>query len=255
MSVFIINRGSIIMTITSCLIIYVLEIRIVKVKTILKLVTTFLLVFYAFGYIGFVRSFKDNETYFLKIAEATDSFQDSIVPKEYFWFYLYASSPIATFQNAVNEVKHVRYNGVNFIVSEMLPDFISKRILDINDPDSKEADRYLIARFLTVGSTYYNPYRRMGWLGCIIIFTELLLISTFYIRFVSSNSPYYTTAVAILCTVILYSIFDNMIYFSGLSFQLIFPLVFSKLEKFKLVGFRTKRTKLYLLKRKVFIRF
>ncbi|NID11662.1 hypothetical protein [Fibrivirga algicola] len=189
-----------------------------------------------FGFIGFARSFKDNEEYLFELAEAKDTFRDSIIPGEFFWFYLYASSPIANFQNAVNEAKHIRYNTYNFVGSELIPDFITKRIINPStDPDKIEGDKYLIASFLTVGSIYYDPFRRMGWIGVVTIFILLTTLMSFIPLLVDINKPYFSTTVAILCTMALFSTFDNMIRFTGLSFQLIYPLLLGYFSRYYLI--------------------
>ena len=183
----------------------------------------------------------------LALPEATESFKNNLVPGEFFWFYLYASSPIANFQNAVNKDKNIDYNVFNFIGNELVPDFITKRIINPkNDIDLIfNSEKYLIASFLTVGSTYYNPYVRMGWIGVIIIYIYFMALFTFLPFWVSVKEPYYSTTIAILCTMALFSTFDNMIRFTGLSFQLVYPLL---LVAFKRINFKGKKIKIILPK-------
>lgn len=246
-SVLLVNRGSTLMTLASCLIIYSQKKQYISYSMFLKLFLSLIFVFYMFGFIGFARSFKDHEDYFFDMAEATESFKTNIVPGEFFWFYLYASSPVANFQNAVNKDKNIGYNVFNFIGNELVPDFITKRIIDPkSDVDLiYNSEKYLIANFLTVGSTYYNPYVRMGWVGVIIIYLYLMALFTFLSFWVNTKEPYYSATIAILCTMALFSTFDNMIRFTGLSFQLVYPLL---LVAFKRIHFKGKKIKFVLPK-------
>ena len=55
-----------------------------------------------------------------------------------------------------------------------------------------------------------------------------LMIGTFmYILLIPKNSQYFVTGISILCSFMFFNSFTNMIYFSGISFQLLFPLLFS----------------------------
>lgn len=245
-SILVVNRGSTLMTLMSCFVIYSQKKAYITYRAFAKLTILFFFVFYMFGFIGFARSFKDHEDYLFEIAEAKEEFRDSFIPGEYFWFYLYASSPLANFQNAVNEAVYVRYNLFTFIGSELIPDFITKRIIDPkDDPDKNESGKYLIASFLTVGSMYYDPFRRMGWVGVMVIFSMLMGIMTLFSFLVKQNKPYFSTTISILCTIGLFSTFDNMIRFTGLSFQLIYPLIFGYLGRYY---FRMKKVKLIIPK-------
>ncbi|WP_297370547.1 O-antigen polysaccharide polymerase Wzy [Spirosoma sp.] len=244
LSVLVVNRGSTLMTLMSCLVIYCQKKRYISYKAFSALVISLVFIFYMFGFIGFARSFKDHEDYLFDIAEAKESFRESIIPGEFFWFYLYASSPIANFQNSVNNAVHIRYNVIPFIGSELIPDFVTKRVVDpAIDPDRVEGDKYLIAKFLTVGSIYYDPFRRMGWIGVITIFSWLMSLIAFVPLLIKSNKPYFSTTIAILCTMALFSTFDNMIRFTGLSFQLVYPLLLGYFGKYY---FKTKRIKFVL---------
>ncbi|SOD95083.1 O-antigen polysaccharide polymerase Wzy [Spirosoma fluviale] len=244
LSVLVVNRGSTLMTLMSCLVIYCQKKQFISYKAFSALIIALLFVFYMFGFIGFARSFKDHEDYLFEIAEAKDSFRESLIPGEFFWFYLYASSPIANFQNAVNEASQIRYNLLVFTGSELIPDFVTKRIIDpAIDPDKVEGDKYLIAKFLTVGSIYYDPFRRMGWFGVIIIFVWLMVIMAFVPILIKADKPYFSTTIAILCTMALFSTFDNMIRFTGLSFQLVYPFLLGYIGRYY---FKTKKIKLII---------
>ncbi|WP_041258393.1 hypothetical protein [Fibrella aestuarina] len=220
------------MTMTACLLIYLLSIRKVIVKTLLLLVTSAALFFFGFGYLGNQRSFNGDPVAFLSLTEASPSFVDSNIPKEYYWFYIYASSPFANFQNSTLTSKNHRYDILSFISWELLPDFLSKRIVPIEeDYDGKNRLDYSINPILTVGSIYFEPFIRLGWLGPIIVFCFYCMLLFLYAYFFDIRSDYFLTGISILCVISIFNIFENMINFSGLSLQLLYPILFTFIKK------------------------
>jgi hypothetical protein len=72
---------------------------------------------------------------------------------------------------------------------------------------------------------YSRAYSYCGWIGIISMFILLLLLPLVYVKLVAANSPFFVTGLAILSTMFLFSGFENMIRFTGLSFQLVFPIL------------------------------
>lgn len=250
-NVLIVNRGALIMTLTACMIIYLFSIKKVLINSVFSLIFGATVLFYGFGYLGNARSFNGDPTAFLKFTKATDSFTDGLIPKEYYWFYIYASSPFANFQNATITSKSHRYDIASFITWELLPDFVSKRIIPMEaDLDGANRLDYSINPILTVGSIYFEPYIRLGWSGPIIVFLFYVTIMYIYIMSIPKKSKYFISGIAILSVMSIFNTFENMINFSGLSFQLIFPLILSRFDKyrFRLVGFTMKNINLRLLR-------
>jgi len=246
-NILIVNRGAIIMTLTACLIVYLFSIKKVILKKIITLSILLVVFFYGFGYLGNSRSFNGDSYAFLRLTNATDVFTESNIPKEFYWFYIYASSPFANFQNAVmTSVKH-RYDVVTFFTWELLPDFISKRIVQADaDFDGSNRLDYSINPILTVGSLYFEPYIRMGWAGPIVVFFVYALFVFLYITLLPIESKYFVTALSIMCVISFFNVFENMINFSGLSFQLVYPLLMNYISRFKFVGFRIPVIKIRL---------
>jgi hypothetical protein len=107
----------------------------------------------------------------------------------------------------------------------MIPDFISKRIFESRNVKPKVMDQVHMA--LNVGTIYARPYKYLGWNGMIIIYIYLCIFVLFLIRSIKSNSNYSVSLIATLNTLMLFSMFDNMIWFSGLSLQLVYPVLLS----------------------------
>jgi oligosaccharide repeat unit polymerase len=243
-SVLIVNRGMLLIIITSCLFLYLIKLDRLKVKTIMKLTIASVIVLYLFGVFGNMRvnnSYGRNQdpfdsTVILTVGSASNEFRESIIPNPFFWGYLYIASPMANLQYTINN-NIGEFNVVNmlyYINNELVFDFIGKRINNaylINPPKISQ-----ISPELTVGTLYARSYVFLGWLGPILTFLYLIITSFFYLVILKKiESPYYLTGVAIMSSLFLFSTFTNMISFSGLSFQLIYPVIFSIFNPFSSV--------------------
>jgi len=198
-----------------------------KIKLgILGLVGLFL-----FGVIGNLRS---GGEYIYTQSEATEKFMESSIPKEYYWTYLYVASPLANFQNTVNKSNVKDYDFAGFVFYENLPRIISK---NLGTPlQLTQRDLLRITPWLTVGTTYAKSYSYIEWFGPYLLFLSNLLIYLVVIVFlVPRKSSYHITTIAILSVIVLLNIFSNMLIVTGISFQLVFCIIFSLFDGKKLV--------------------
>jgi hypothetical protein len=200
--------------------------------------------FYLFGVAGNIRCSHQygrtenitSSDIILGIGDAKDSFRESIIPKEFFWAYLYISSPLANLQNTMisdGPADLTVSRLLHFTNFEILPDFASKRIanfLEIERINIKQ-----ITPALTVGTVYARSYVYLDWLGLALMFSFTMLVSFSYIILLRRDNVFFITGISILNTVILFNIFSNMFYFSGVSFQLAYPLFFSFFRRKKTI--------------------
>jgi len=238
------TRGAVLLNLSSIFFIYLFSYKKNKVKIYIKIVVIIFIVLIGFGLLGNIRTSNQidkNGTQalseiMLNIGEAKPDFVNSSIPKEYFWSYLYISSPLANLQINVNEQKpdYSVSKVLQYINGELNFDFISKRIFSIFGVEKPE--NTLIAPFLTVGTVYSTSYTYLGWWGMAVTFLFLMAVTFCYLLIMKPNNPYFSTGLAILNTFLLFCIFDNMFFFSGLSFQLVYPILFSlKFKKAKSV--------------------
>jgi len=234
--ILIFSRGTILLNLSSIFFVYLFSIQKNKLRVYFKIMLIIFVVLMGFGILGNIRTSNqidkngtvDLNDIMLGLGEAKPAFENSAIPKAYFWSYLYISSPLANLQCNINQTGNLKYDlpaFAEYLNSEVNFDFISKRIdatFGLEKPENK-----LIAPFLTVGTIYSTSYSYVGWIGMSITFVALMLISLLYIAILKPDSPFFVTAISILNTMILFSLFDNMIAFSGLSFQLIYPLLLS----------------------------
>ncbi len=186
---------------------------------------------YLFGVIGNLRS---GGEYIYTQSQATDEFMESSIPKEFYWTYLYAASPLANFQNTVNKSVIDKMDFGGFIFYENLPRIISKNLGGPLNITQKDLIR--ITPWLTVGTTYAKSFSYLGWYGPYLLFLSNLLIYLLVIVFlVSRKSSYHVTTISILSVIVLLNIFSNMLIVTGISFQLAYCVLFSLFEGKKIV--------------------
>lgn len=234
------SRGTFLLNLSSCLFVYLLSIRKLYFKVVVVLVLLTLPLLYLFGIAGNVRVMRQagriknitSSDIILKAGSAKGGFRESIIPKEYFWAYLYISSPLANLQKTIAESDSadLTFGGLlSFINFEILPDFVSKRISKFLEVEGIGIKR--IAPALGVGTVYAGSYVYLNWLGLVLMFSYAIFASFVYIILLKKDSTYFVTGIAILNTLVLFSMFSNMFSFSGVSFQLAYPLVFFLFRK------------------------
>ena len=225
LSTFIIfGRGLLLLTILGCLILYII-IRGLNSKVFFLLLCAILIIFFAFGVAGNIR-IGEAGVRITTIGQATDKFEKNIVPDEFFWSYIYASSPLANLEYNIDSysIKDVTIGDLyNMCLSEIVPEAISNNIscLKYNNDNVQ-----LIIPALNVCTVYAGSYSIAGWTGIWIMYLYIVVFNLFIIKIIPRKSEYYTTAIAILNILMLGNVFDNMMNYL-LSYTIIFPLIFS----------------------------
>lgn len=195
-------------------------------------------VFFLFGAIGNLRnsdSIESGREYIMMVGDATPKFRDSKIPAEFFWIYLYMTSPLSNVEHTIEKRKsdYSFDNFVRYCVLCLCPEMISKRL------GFERTKGELITENLNVGSIYMESYIYYGWIGMGLSFFFMFFF-VFVNRFlVPIQSPFYVSSVAIVDIVVLFNIFSNMFVFSGLVPALCYPIFFSLIhrESFKQKGF------------------
>lgn len=209
----IMNRGAIIISLLSLLFMYFSN-RFSVGKAVRVLIIMGVVV-WLFGFIGNLR-FLSQEVFqedpILKIGSASASFTESGLPNEFFWVYLYATSPLANFELTASAMS-VSYNSfMDGMIVNFVPDFISKHIVD------SAADAYvrpmLITPQLTVSTAFAPAYAAMGWCGPYLIYLYFAVYTLFLAVF-CRRSRYRPALMAWMSAQGALLFFDNMLVFSG----------------------------------------
>jgi hypothetical protein len=202
----------------------------IKIKEASIVVTIFLSIFYFFGILGNYRTTTENNDNLFEIGKPTEAFKQSVIPKEFFWSYIYMASPLANFQETVNNNPKLNNKWAEFSVYELLPNFISKRVDKHIDLKNEKIDQ--ISPSLTVGTLYSGGFKFLGWLGPILMYIYVIIIVSLYWFFIDKNNPFYITGLSLLGVFMIFNFFTNMIS-SGLSLQLCYPILFQIIKKNK----------------------
>ncbi|MGI8952517.1 MAG: hypothetical protein ACR2FN_13145 [Chitinophagaceae bacterium] len=197
-------------------------------KLIVKVTVFVIAILFLFGIAGNVRLTGNQSVnnIILDWGQATESFRESAVPKEFFWAYLYITSPLANVQETINDHHITAFSFQKFgtfLNRDFLPDFIWKRNVFFLQPVEHVNQ---IAPAFTVGTVYGTSFAYIGWWGMLLMYFYILFFNLFIILTVSKKSAFFVTGIAILDCIMLFNIFDNMFSFSGLSMQLFYPIVF-----------------------------
>ena len=223
--IFLLQRSNIMITVISSAFLLFISQKKITLFKISGILILFIGSIYIFGFLGNLRSSNGDPTFIPKASGATEEFLQSKVPKEFYWGYLYIASPVANLQNNINIEQNVQPDLKGFIVFEMIPDFISKKISSVFSMTRREFNQ--INSFLNVGTLYARPFSFLSWLGMFLLFIYLILMMNLYYLIIKKSSMYASTGLALMFTTIALANFDNTISYSAFSFPMFYPFLFS----------------------------
>jgi hypothetical protein len=218
-------RGAIVLALISWAFIYIIQRGRLGPIRFLSVVALAMVSLFLFGAFGDVRTGGIE-----KLGKPSRAFAESGVPRTYFWGYIYFTSPLANFQYTVDTVdpEFKLKDSLEFIVAELLPDFLSNRILPLLG--AKRQTTPEIGPGLNVATIYARSYLYFGWIAVFMMFYWLIMCILLYLRMIL-KSPYAVPSLALLNTLIFFCMFDNMIAQTFLGLQLIWPLLLPLLPR------------------------
>lgn len=234
------NRGMVIFELAGCVLLYFNNNIKFSWRTASLFAAGVIAAAWLFGAMGTIRvSAEAHRPYdnrlFMDTGGASYTFRQSGIPGEFFWDYVYLTSPIANLQENINKTTpppaHVT-TVLEFINNELLFDFISKRInrlFDIERPPE-----HLIVGPFNVSTVYSGSYSHLGWTGMICMALFVAFLPYGYQSMLRHTPRYADVGMATLGSLFLFMVFDNTLRFTGLGFQLVYPFVFPLLEQIHL---------------------
>ncbi|HEU5291310.1 MAG TPA: hypothetical protein VFU05_11735 [Cyclobacteriaceae bacterium] len=237
-SILIISRSMLFFILIGSSLLYLFTLDKIPFRKLMLALPLLIVVFYLFGVVGNKRSaVEDHVAYnpdiFLETGRATENFRESLVPKEFFWAYIYISSPIANLQMNINHhtVPPISMRRVlEYVNNEFLFESISKRINTMAGINRQKA--IIIKHPFNVSTIYSTSYTYIGWPGMITMAIFILALPLLYFKMLSKNNTYSVTAYAILCTMYLFFIYDNTIRLMGWGFLLVYPAIIPFVDRF-----------------------
>lgn len=225
-SIIIMNRGIILTGALGSFFIYILaEERKFRSKDYVLFILFGSAILYVFGMLGNLRM-HSHDPYLKKLQAQTKAaalFTNGTIPSQFYWTYLYTTSPLANFQHNIDETKKVDYALLPLVVNECLPEVISKRV-GLAQPKSA-----IMIHGLTADSVYSKSYSYAKWYGPIVLFLYMIVFIFLIVFLIPKKSEFHTVSIAMLSTLIFLNIFDNMFVFSGTVLVFFYPLFFQYL--------------------------
>lgn len=229
------KRGDLVLSLSTALFIYLFRLSKLKIISIGKIFFTLLIGMYIFGVAGnyrttneFYKEPTNDSSLILKWGKASEAFKESYIPKEYFWSYIYISSPLANLQYNIENNKG-EWKGflvyLNATIYEIMPDFISKRYNDFFC-EIGQTDVYLIIPAFNVATYYAESFSRNGFLGMFTIYIYMNLLIIFLVKNFR-KSKFYILIISVLIVMTYFNLFSNMMINSSFIFQLVYPVLFS----------------------------
>lgn len=196
-----------------------------KKKYLLLVILLAIFSAYLFGVYGDLReSAKTRTEFFLYDGIYTDNYP-SWMPEEFIWFYYYYTSPIAKFEYVTSDekIEDLSDDYKTMFFAEILPYSISSRIYPKYEERVRVSDFGLASYY--VGTAFDDLYLYGKWKGvylyAVFFFFFIFIILKFIGRYLND---FYLPLCGILSTIALFSVFDNMLSFSPIIFQLFWVL-------------------------------
>ena len=225
-------RGPAIMALTSFAFVFVIRHGGIKFKHGIMGAAAGVLVLFLNGVLGDLRSPGQENA-----GVPSSAFKKSGIPQTFFWSYLYATAPVANFQLTIDKMNTQQGSVTEFIASELLPDYLAKRLLPLlsnrittgNDNLQSRDQLYSweqpqVSYGLNVGTIFGRSYGFFGWVGPVILFVTLSSFVILYLLLIR-RSPYRVPCLALLNTLVAFCLFNNMLASGAMLPQMIWPLL------------------------------
>jgi len=221
------------MTLASWVFIFIIKSNGLKVKHIMVAAIAAVCILYVNGRIGDMRS-PGHESL---TGQPTAAFRESGIPRTFFWTYLYTTVPIANLQLSVDKIKSHQGTIAEFMVTELVPDTFSRRIMPyVNHQTTSNQGNFLsrdmlyswkqplVGHGMNITTIFGRSYGYFGWTGAAIMFVVLSAFIVVYLL-VISRSPFRVPCLALLNTLVVFCLFNNMLVSAAIVPQLVWPLL------------------------------
>lgn len=225
-------RGPALICVISWGFVYIIRFRGIRLTHVAAILALAIGALWLNGILGDVRS--PGQEY---AGAPSHEFRESDVPQTFFWGYLYATLGVANLQLSVDRLEPGQGTVPEFIAADLLPDTISKHILPKLDDNILSDGRGLETRDwlytweqpqvspgLNVSTIFGRAYGFFGWLGPAIMFAALSFFIVAYLILIR-RSPYQVPSLALLNTMVVLCIFNNMIASAAMLPLLILVLI------------------------------
>jgi hypothetical protein len=224
------RRGIIIFNMLSYIFLYVYYYfthKKINFNFILKQLLIVMMFFYAFNLMGNLRLGDISNDYILKTGKASDEFMGSIIPNELFFGYLYISTTVNIFDVNVEATQNIEKNYSEFILANLIPDFITKRLGYKNDTDTIDINGF------NAGGIFLNSYIQLKEEGVFLILIYFIFIYLLVMNMIFKERKRSLILLSMFLSMSVLLTFSNLLNYSGYILQIYFALLFKDLLSFK----------------------
>lgn len=238
------NRSAVSFLFFACVIVFVRSRRI-SWRGWIGLAAAGLLFAFAFGVFGDVRlAYQIGQATgtpgrldaVLQLARATDGFRDSGISPSWLWSYIYFVSPLANLNSAFAHAgggvcgSGCELPAVAFY--DLLPDVIGVRIADVLHVADIPKSEFIVAPDLTAATAFGSAVAGAGAIGGVLVLGWIAVVAVVSV-WLLRTSPVREEGIALLATIIFFAFFENMVAYTSLAGQLVFPLALGVYARFR----------------------
>ena len=220
------NRAALVTIIFMCALIRLSIIKKIKLRYIVVVVLLALLVLYAFGVFGNIRSGDkwNDSSYIIEVAHIDLKKYPSFFPKEFLWAYVYLVSPLGNLNNQI--LKTVPTYNLDGFLYYLLPDALSKRIFPNVDTSFE-----LTQPLLTVCTGFAGIYKYGGMFGMLFMYACLGLFCIVVAKITMKRSDSFMVSIVFVCCVTFLMFFDDFLNYMGFTFALAYSIAMALWRK------------------------
>lgn len=210
------SRGALIICVTSSLLIAFSRTRFSFKKAIIviALALLFAFIFNIFGNIRQQSAWNDS-SYIMGLSGFDQNYNWL---SNFSWGIVYLDSPLGNLSYNLANIKYIP--DTNGLLSQMIPDLISKRVIS-----GYSSELVLPCPGLNVSSMYAGPYKFFGIPGMALLYIEVVIIVFIVGALATRRSETFITLSVYLTILMAMTFFDNTFMYSGFSFAILVVLI------------------------------
>ena len=192
----------------------------VNKKSIFFSICAAIIVLFVFGALGNIRhgySFTDS-SYIQRLGRFNEHYP-SWMPKQFMWAYVYIITPVANINH--NVLLHLGSVNTKGYIMTFIPDFVARRIYDgvIYTPE------LVVENVFNATAGFGTAYMNMKFFGMYFLYGYMMLGLSFLWRVDPIRREFKMPCLAIMNVIVIFMFFTHTLYYSAISFQIVFPLL------------------------------
>lgn len=196
----------------------------INLKKVFAIIVSLLMLLYGFGVMGNFRygsSWKWNDTTMIENLGQINEKYPSIVPKQYFWSYLYVVSPLVNLNTNIEYYRNEK-SDLKKYVFEFTPEFLQ------NILNYEKENVYLPVTSLTASTAYVRGYKYLGYFGMYMLFLAYMFLTNIILNICyRKNRPFFMVNCMSLAYFLLFTFFENTMTYSTTSMIVIISFILS----------------------------